>query len=80
MAVKITTGNTDDRVPVEQLTKDLQGFMAVDKGYISSELFKKLYERGLKMIVGIKKGMKNILVNTERIATVTQAFYRGNGV
>lgn len=64
MAVKITSGNTDDRVPVEQLTKDLQGFMAVDKGYVSSELFKKLYEKGLKMIVGIKKGMKNILMNS----------------
>jgi len=43
--------------------------MAVDKGYISAELFKKLYELivgfgRLKMIVGIKKGMKNILVNT----------------
>ena len=43
--------------------------MAVDKGYILAELFKKLYELivefgGLKMIVGIKKGMKNILMNS----------------
>ena len=64
VAVKITSGNTDDRTPVDQLTQHLQGFMAVDKGYISAELFKKLYDRGLKMIVGIKKGMKNILMNT----------------
>jgi hypothetical protein len=62
IAAKITPGNTDDRKPVEQLTKNLTGVMAVDKGYISAELFRSLYNRGLKMLVGIKKGMKNMLM------------------
>lgn len=58
MAVKITRGNVDDRVPLDGITQNLQGVIVLDKGYVSKELFEKLYERGLKMIVGIKKGMK----------------------
>jgi hypothetical protein len=38
------------------------GKLIGDKGYISSELFKKLYERGLKLITRIRKNMKNKLV------------------
>jgi len=64
MAVKITRGNVDDREPLDRITDNLQGVIVLDKGYISKELFRKLYERGLKMIVGIRKGMKNILMNT----------------
>lgn len=62
MAVKITTGNTDDRSPVPQLTTGLEGLLAADKGYISQKLFGELYARGLKIITGIKKGMKNCLL------------------
>ena len=64
MGVKITRGNVDDRMPLDGITKDLQGVIVLDKGYVSQKLFEKLYERGLKMIVGIKKGMKNMLMNT----------------
>jgi len=64
VAVKISKGNVDDRVPVDKMTEKLFGFIVLDKGYIDAKLFHKLYKRGLKMIVGIKKGMKNMLVNT----------------
>ena len=34
-----------------------------DKGYIGADLFKALYKKGLKIITGIKKNMKNYLIN-----------------
>lgn len=37
--------------------------MAADKGYIKQNLSVALYERGLKMIHGIKKNMKNKLMD-----------------
>jgi Transposase DDE domain len=60
--VALTAGNVDDRTPVPNLVKHLKGLLFGDKGYIKMELFKTLYERGLKLITGIKKGMKNILM------------------
>lgn len=62
MAVKVTAGNVDDRHPVEELTSNLSGLVAADKGYISKKLFGNLYQRGLKLLVGIRKGMKNHLM------------------
>ncbi len=65
VALKITKGNVDDRVPVPELTKDLTGTIYADKGYIKQNLFVNLYQRGLKMIHGIKKNMKNKFINLE---------------
>jgi hypothetical protein len=62
MAIKISKGNVDDRVFVEDLTKDLTGLLAADKGYLSKKLFQQLYNRGLKLLTGIRKTMKNILM------------------
>ena len=39
------------------------GFIYADKGYIKHNLFVNLYERGLKMVHGIKKNMPNKLMN-----------------
>lgn len=63
MALKMTKGNVDDRTPVPELSKGLTGVMAADKGYIKQNLFIELYEQGLKMIHGIKKNMKNKLMD-----------------
>ena len=62
MAAKITRGNVNDRTPVEELTASLSGLMAADKGYLSKDLFQRLYKKGLKMLTGIRKGMKNSLM------------------
>jgi Transposase DDE domain len=62
VALKMTKGNVDDRTPVPELTNGLTGLMAADKGYIKQNLFIELYERGLKMIHGIKKNMQNKLM------------------
>lgn len=62
IAVKITKGNVDDRKPLHVMTADLIGNLYADKGYIGKEHFVRLYRKGLKLIVGIKRNMKNRLV------------------
>jgi len=59
MAFKLTTANTDDRKPVNNLVKGLAGKLIGDKGYISKKLFTNLYGEGLTLITKIKKNMKN---------------------
>ena len=61
MSIHITPGNTDDRKPLDILTKGLQGKLLADKGYISKEWFNKLWKRGLHILHGIRKNMKNYL-------------------
>ena len=62
VALKITPGNVDDRAPIETMTKNLTGKLFADKGYISKALFERLYRRGLRLIAGIRKNMKNHLM------------------
>jgi hypothetical protein len=50
LAFKLTSGNTDDRQPVRDLTSDIIGKLFGDRGYISHTLFEQLYEQGLKLI------------------------------
>ena len=57
--VKLTRGNVDDRTPVPDLVEGLEGLLFADKGYIKTELFQYLYDKGLKLVTGIKKNMKN---------------------
>ena len=63
MAIKITKGNVDDRTPVAELTKKLKGYIYADKGYIGADLFKALYKKVFKLITGIRKNMKNYLID-----------------
>lgn len=62
VAVKITPGNIDERTLLDEMTRNLKGSLFADKGFISAELFKKLYQRGLKLITGIRRNMKNYLM------------------
>ncbi len=61
--VTVTKGNVDDRKPVPNLTEKLNGLLFGDKGYIAKELFEKLFDRGLKLVTKMKKGMKNTLIS-----------------
>ena len=54
--------NVDDRKPVPDLVKHLTGKLVGDKGYISQELFEKLFQRGLQLITRLKGNMKNKLM------------------
>ena len=62
MAVHITPGNIDDRAPLLKMAVGLMGILLADKGYISKEKFQKLWKKGLHILVGIRKNMKNYLL------------------
>lgn len=62
MAVKITPGNTDDRKAFVKMVKGLTGKCYADKGYLSQTLFETLLKKGLHLITGIRKNMKNYLM------------------
>lgn len=58
----LTPANTDDRTPLNILTKKLRGKLFGDKGYISKEKSKTLLEKGVQLITSIKSNMKNKLM------------------
>jgi Transposase DDE domain len=62
VALKITPGNTADSAVLDEITQHLSGKAYADKGYISREEFLKLWRRGLHLITGIKRNMRNHLM------------------
>ena len=60
----ITSGNIDDRKPLSDMNlhKRIFGKLFGDKGYISKDLFEKLFIDGVHLITKIKKNMKNSLM------------------
>jgi len=60
---QLSTGNINDREPVIELTEFLQGKLFGDKGYIDQKLCAQLLERGIYLVTGIKKNMKNKLLS-----------------
>ncbi len=62
LAFQITPGNVDDRRPVDELTQGLTGQLVGDRGYISQQLFKTLWDRGLHLVTKIRKNMHNKLM------------------
>lgn len=65
LSFQVTPGNVDDRVPVPDLVQHIFGKIFGDKGYISLDLFKKLFEQGIQLITPLKKNMKNRLISLE---------------
>jgi transposase len=59
LAFQITPGNVDDRRPGAELTRGLVGRLVGDRGYISRELFKVLWDRGLRLMIKIRQNMRN---------------------
>jgi hypothetical protein len=62
MALKITPGNTADSTVLDEITQHLSGKLYADKGYIGRVLFSKLWQRGLHLITGIRRNMRNYLM------------------
>lgn len=62
MAFRLTSGNVDDRKPVLKLTRNLEGWLFGDRGYISKNLSLKLKQRGIEMITNVRKNMKKVLL------------------
>lgn len=59
----VTKGNRDDRCVVEQLTKNLTGLAAADKGYINKNLAERLEKRELRLITKVRKNMKKKMLS-----------------
>jgi len=61
----LTPGNIDDRNfdVIDRLCRELSGKLFGDRGYISQELFERLYEQGIQLITRLRKNMKNKLMN-----------------
>lgn len=62
LAVKCTQANIDDRSPVLDMVHNIFGKLYGDKGYISKELADNLFDKGITLITGVKKNMKNKLM------------------
>src|SRR3954463_16250685 len=52
-------GNTADSTVLDEITRHLVGKLYADKGYIGQDLFKTLWQRGLHLITGIRRNMRN---------------------
>jgi len=61
LAFQLTPGNVDDRAPVPKLAAKLFGKLFGDKGYISTPLFKTLFEQGVQLVTNLRSNMKNKL-------------------
>jgi IS5 family transposase len=61
LALHLTPGNVSDANTdvVTKLAKGLQGKLFGDKGYISRELFTKLWQQGLQLITNVRRNMRN---------------------
>ena len=61
----LTPGNVSDqnKKVIDFLTEGLSGKLFGDRGYISSSLFKKLFEKGLQIVTRLRKNMKNCLMD-----------------
>jgi len=62
MALQISPGNMDDRKALTEISKKLRGKCFADKGYVGKDIFYTLWERGLHLVTGIRKNMKQILM------------------
>ena len=65
IAFCLTPGNVDDRdwSVISKLTREMFGKVFADRGYISADLFAKLYADDIQLITRLKKNMKNKLMN-----------------
>jgi len=55
VSIRVTRGNTDDRTPLLDMCKELQGMIFGDRGYVSKAKAECLAEQGLKLITTLKK-------------------------
>jgi len=61
----LTPGNIDDRSfsVIDILCRELNGKLFGDRGYISQELFERLYQKDIQLITRLRKNMKNKLMD-----------------
>jgi len=62
LAFGLSSGNTDDRQPIPQLTHGLGGKLLGDKGYLSQPLFDSRFQQGLHLLTPLRQNMSNRLI------------------
>lgn len=68
VSCKITSGNENDLKAAMSMFEPLKGKIFADKGYLGKKEFEKLLAKGLVLVTGIKKNMKNRLLDiTDKI-------------
>lgn len=66
LGFRLTRANVDDRTPIKNGFFDgLFGRVFADKGYVSKNLFRWLWEKGVKLVTGLRKNMGNALLSLE---------------
>ena len=68
LAVKFTTGETDDRATVIDLSKGLAGIFIGDAGYVSQDLAKRFYQEGRRYLLAKPRS------NMRKLATRLDVF------
>lgn len=64
LALQLTPGNVDDRVPVPTFAQRLFGKLFADKGYVSQLLAERLQEEcGVSLFARHRKNMTNVLID-----------------
>ncbi len=58
MSLQITKGNVHDTLPLEEITKHLQGLLFGDKGCLGAELKERLKEKGVNLITRLRQNIK----------------------
>ena len=67
VSLQITTGSADDRNPVRDLVKNLQGLIVADAGYLGEELQKNLKKMGIHLMAAARKNMKKLMTQVEHL-------------
>ena len=62
------------------MTRELEGKVLADKGYISKELFAKLWRRGLHLITGIRRQHEELSHAAARQTVAAQALHHRDAV
>lgn len=65
LAVRITTGSVDDRIPVVSMIKDMVGTFIADAGYVSHPLKYFLFKLGKDFITGVRNTMRQIMTHDQ---------------
>ncbi|QQS20416.1 hypothetical protein IPL85_00600 [Candidatus Saccharibacteria bacterium] len=56
----------------------MTGRLFADKGYISKNLFAKLWRRGLQLVTNIRKNMQNKLIDSSQVTTKEAVHHRNH--
>jgi hypothetical protein len=63
LAFQLTSGNVSDVSMVETLSKAIVGKLFGDKGYISADIAKNLFQKGLQLFTTLRENMKQKLMS-----------------